>query len=169
MHVIFAIWLLLPSSAQSQHLAAADLADLTVETAQDNLTAARFAAERYRVDPYLVLFLAWHESRFHSNNVTPEPRGLVSCGVMTPVPMAACEPASLYEQYAAGARHVAGWFAACHGRARCALRGVAGGYRLLRACERGPVWRRHGRREDLCAVDSALLYGAERLRRAIAP
>ena len=163
--------------------------DLTSETARQHMTAAWTASliagplEAYPeavVDPYLLLYIAWHESRFRPGTVTREPRGKVSCGVMTPVPSRRCHRASLVEQYVAGAAHLRGWYDACLAKSvsahmdsglhdRCALLGYAGGFALIRACaHRGHMWRRRGaRRVDLCATADLYRSGADDLRDAV--
>lgn len=99
-------------------------------------------------DPTLLLTIAWHESRWTSNVVSPEPGKRVSCGAMTPMPVARCRDAPLLEQYLSGARHLRTWMDVCEGAMPCALRGYAGGFSLIYLCAREPghagcdVWLR---------------------------
>jgi len=145
-----------------------DHTDLTPTSAAAHLTAARSAANATKVDPYLLLYIAWHESRFNPRERTPESGGRESCGVMTPFPRARCARRSLADQYLIGAKHLRGWFDACRGNARCALLGYAGGYRLIRACRRGPMRRRRGRNViDLCDTAWLYLHGAREIRHTV--
>jgi soluble lytic murein transglycosylase-like protein len=110
---------------------------LTAEAAASHLAAATLAGELFSIDPTLLLSIAWHESRYAPDARTREPRGRWSCGVMTPVPHA--EPCSAAELtmvggYLAGAAHLGHWMRTCGGNETCALRGYAGGYRLIEKC-----------------------------------
>lgn len=155
--------------AEARALRSWDPVDLTDASAAAHLAAARSAAVAEGVDPYLLLYIAWHESRFNPRERTPESGGRESCGVMTPFPRARCARRPLVGQYLAGAKHLRGWFDACRGNARCALLGYAGGYRLIRACRRGPMRRRRGRAVvDLCDTAWLYLHGAREIRRAVA-
>lgn len=101
----------------------------------DHVAAAQVAGWLAGVRPALLLAFAWHESRFTPDYVQPEARGNVSCGVMTPEPIAPpCPRQTLVEQYLAGATHIRVWLAAARGDERLALLGVAGGYHLIAAC-----------------------------------
>lgn len=165
-------------SSEARALASWDRVDLTDAAAAANLAAARAAGTAEGVDPYLLLYIAWHESRFNPRERTPESGGRESCGVMTPFPRAHCTRRSLDAQYLVGAEHLRGWFDACrgnarrdnarHSNARCALLGYAGGYRLIYACRRGPMRRRRGHETiDLCDTPWLFLYGADEIRRAV--
>lgn len=117
---------------------------LTVHTAWDHMIAARAAGQLYQVDPNLLLSIAHHESRYQHTEVTAEPGGKVSCGVMTPEPthdkgLCRSATASVIAGYLSGARHLRGWLSACRGNVRCALLGYAGGYFLIAACSREHV------------------------------
>lgn len=127
---------------------------LTTETAEVHLVSARVAARRYRLDPDLLLSIAHHESRYVVDTVTPEIGGKVSCGVMTPYPVdkGTCpsEESKLQDGYMAGAAHLRGWFDACKDNRYCALLGYAGGFALIFACNRGPVFRFKDHGDNLC-------------------
>jgi hypothetical protein len=110
---------------------------LTDVTALEHALAASTAARVWNVDPALLLSIAWHESRYEVTEVTPEVGGRVSCGVMTPEPVARCSREGLVDSYLRGARHLAQWLSAMHGNLRAALGGYAGGYRLLAFCADG--------------------------------
>lgn len=154
--------------AEARALASWDRVDLTPDSAAAHLAAACAAGAAEGVDPYLLLYIAWHESRFNPRERTPESGGRVSCGVMTPSPRERCPGRGLAGQYLAGAKHLRGWFDACHGNARCALLGYAGGYRLIRACRRGPMRRRRGGNViDLCDTAWLYLHGAREIRRVV--
>ena len=155
-------------SGEAHALASWDRVDLTDTSAAANLTAARTAGTAEGVDPYLLLYIAWHESRFNPRERTPESGGRESCGVMTPFPRTRCTRRSLGAQYLVGAEHLRVWLDVCHDNARCALLGYAGGYRLIRACRRGPMRRRRGRRViDICDTAWLYLHGAREIRHAV--
>jgi hypothetical protein len=104
---------------------------LTRDQAREHLGAAVVAAAVTNTDLPILLSIAWHESRYKHDVVTPEPGGRFSCGVMTPEPIRdhkACSLArsSLVESYLAGARHLKVWLRSCGGHYGCALRGYAG-------------------------------------------
>jgi hypothetical protein len=144
-------------------------APLDLEVARDHVAAARVAGAAVGVDPDLLLSIAWHESRYQADAVGPEAGGRVSCGPMTPTPVARCERATIVEGYLAGARHLREWQLATR-TTRDALLGYAGGYRMMRACAKGPVLRATGRHDDLCRVPEVFLGRAawiqlERTRR----
>lgn len=108
--------------------------------AKENILAARVAGVAYDVDPMITLSISAHESRYQARAVGPESGGMVSCGSMTPTPVASCPPgASVLDGYLAGAKHLREWIDAMHGDVRAALVGYAGGYRLIAACALGPV------------------------------
>jgi hypothetical protein len=143
--VLIALWLALfspPSEHQVDVLQATAPQYLTRETAGHHLIAARAAGASHGVPPELLLAIAWHESRYVPTTRTAEPRSLVSCGVMTPVPQGGCTAfeLTLLGGYDAGARHLRTWLDVCSGAWSCALLAYAGGGGLVRACQRGP-WR----------------------------
>ena len=188
------LWLALHSTPeQVEAFRASNPVDLTTESASANMNAAWGASliagplDEYKdtdwpvyVDPYMLLYIAWHESRYKSNTVTKEPRGKVSCGALTPVPMARCHRQTLLEQYIAGARHLKVWYDVCFHKSvsahmdsgmhdRCAVLGYAGGFSLIKVCShRGRLFRRRGgRRVDLCATADLYRGGADDLRGVI--
>jgi hypothetical protein len=113
---------------------------LTPETAIVHAQAAIIAAGVYDVPAPLLLSIAWHESRYAIETVTPLGDGSAktSCGVMTPEPtQGSCRSAtsSALAGYLAGARHLHGWITAAHGNLPTALLGYAGGWRLIRLCK----------------------------------
>lgn len=150
---------------EAQALASTDPQDLTLESARDHLAAARVAAAITATDPDVLLAIAWHESRY-TIAFTPEPGNRVSCGVMTPVPMATCHSHSLVDGYLAGARHLSDdWLPACHGHLRCALTGYAGGFGLIRHCrEDGSRYVRPG--VDACKTPEVFIWRARMIRLA---
>jgi hypothetical protein len=136
----------------------------TVDAAQ-HVAAARIAAARYHVDADLLLSIAAHESRYETHALTLEVGGKMSCGVMTPVPMATCD-GEIDELlgYDAGARHLREWLDATHNDVRQALLGYAGGYRMIAACKLGPVYRTTGLHQDLCTIADVFLWRATVIR-----
>jgi hypothetical protein len=132
---------------------------LTVETAAQHLTAARFAAAVTDTDPDLLLAIAHHEARYELNVVGPPVHGLRACGVMQHTPTASCPEASLINDYLTGARHLEEWIQAQHGDIRRALIGYAGGYALLALCDRGEAPR-------TCSIARVFQARAQRIKRA---
>lgn len=125
---------------------------LDLDQARDHLAAARIAGAVHHLPPELILAIAWRESRYQHAAVTPESAGRMSCGAMTPTPVARCVPQTLLEDYLAGAAHLRHWVNATRSL-QLGLQGYAGGYRMIRACERGPVVRVRARVEiDLCST-----------------
>lgn len=118
---------------------------VSLEQARENIAAARYAGMIYDLDPDLLLSIAAHESHYKADAVGPEPGGKVSCGSMTPIPVASCKVApTVLEGYLAGAHHLrVDWLGAVKDET-LALRGYAGGYALIRACALGPVEIRPG-------------------------
>jgi hypothetical protein len=111
---------------------------LTVETAVQNIAAARFAGALTDIDPDLLLAIAHHESRFEPTVVGPLVRGKRACGVMQQVPIKGrCPEPSLLRDYVEGAKHLATWLRAQHGDLDRALIGYAGGYALLKLYDEG--------------------------------
>jgi hypothetical protein len=126
--------------------------------AAQHLAAATLAGEAFSIDPALLLSIAWHESRYTSDARTREPRGRWSCGVMTPTPhVEPCSPEELtvFGGYLDGARHLSQWLRSCRGDQTCALRGYAGGYRLLERCREDGI---HHVREGVDACDVGTLF-----------
>lgn len=155
-----------PSSADVEALRRTAPEPISEEVAAQHLLAARIASTIYGVDSDLTLSIAAHESRYDADAVTPEIGGKVSCGAMTPVPMAKCSDRGILAGYLRGAEHLAGWMRAAHGDVHAALLGYAGGYTLLRACAAGPVLRdRRGGQVDLCGTPDVFLWRARWIRR----
>jgi hypothetical protein len=169
MHALFLVLHLLrgsPSSADVAGLQRTDPTDLTADSALEHLTAATIAGAFTGTDPNLLLSLAWHESRYQANAIGPESNHRVSCGPMTPEPVAHCTSSSLLAGYIAGARHLRTWLDAMHGNEREALLGYSGGYAFRRKCHAGPVIaHRAGRDVDLCTVVEIFEWRAEWIRR----
>ncbi len=122
---------------------------LTRDEAREHIAAARYAGAVYHVEASLLLSIAHHESRYQVHARTGEPRGLTSCGVMTPEPQHECHTTTLLDGYLAGARHLRGWFDVTR-TARDALLGYAGGFALIRACQVGPFTNARGL--DVCTI-----------------
>lgn len=122
---------------------ATDAVDVSTAEAAEHAWAAVVAADVVGGDPALLLSIAWHESRYHATERTPEVGGKVSCGVMTPEPGRSCPAATMtvLGGYLAGAEHLRGWMVACRGHEHCALLGYAGGGRLIRLCQDQPDLR----------------------------
>lgn len=152
------VWILVAlfgRDADSERLRASAPRYLDADQAVVHLWSARVAAVLADVptnDPAsLILSIAWHESRYTIGVVSTEANGRVSCGVLTPEPVARCpDQTTLVDEYLTGARHLRGWFDACRGNSRCALLGYASGYRGIRACTKGPVLRHGNHGDDLC-------------------
>lgn len=131
--LIVALLTLLGPSPSSERLRALPDVRLSSGDAVEHLWAARVAGVLEGVDPSTLLAIAWHESRFQSNNVSWETSGRHSCGAMTPEPVARCARVALVYQYLAGATHLRGWQRALGARA---LIGYAGGFALAARCRR---------------------------------
>ena len=131
---------------------------LTLEQAADHFYAARLASVIHHQDVYMILAIAEHESNFQQRAITKEVGGKVSCGVLTPIPTHSQEEcdrqtSSLLAGYLTGAEHVHVWGHAGDVRSATeALRGVGGGYILIRACREGPVLRKKPPHDDLCNI-----------------
>ncbi len=115
-------------STAPQHL-------VSVDVARPHVGAAATIATMTRTRWSALLAIAAHESNYKHDEVTPEPGGRFSCGVMTPEPLTsrrACSAAaaSLASGYLAGAMHLRVWLDTCRGNERCALRGYAGAWTL---------------------------------------
>lgn len=169
MSLLAALYLLLcnpPSHAEISALRTTAQEYLTSdESAEAHLVAARAAGAVYGVRPELLLAIAWHESRYVPSTHTPESGGRESCGVMTPTPVARCQPEwlTVLGGYDHGAEHLAMWSAFYRGRA--ALLAYAGGGGLARACAHGP--RMTPRGSDACVVAAEFLYRATIIERAL--
>ena len=120
-----------PAAADRLRLTAPDY--LSPELARTHLVSAAAAGVLTGQDPSTLLAIAYHESRY-TMATTPESGGRVSCGVMTPEPVSACQRSTLAGSYLAGARHLREWATAARGDMRIALTGYAGGWVLIRAC-----------------------------------
>lgn len=138
-------------------------APLDRSVAKQHILAAGWAQKQTGVDSDLLLSIAWHESRYDAQAVGPESGGRVSCGPMTPTPVARCAKQNIVDGYLAGARHLKEWLANTKDR-RTALLGYAGGYRMIDACSRGPVLRK-GKGDDLCRTPDVFLARAAWIRR----
>lgn len=115
---------------------------LTVETATQNIAAARFAAVLTDTDPDLLLAIAHHESRYEPTVIGPLVRGKHACGVMQHVPVTGpCPAPSLVADYLAGAQHLAEWIRVQHGNLERAMIGYCGGYALLALYDDGGAER----------------------------
>lgn len=139
--------------------------DLTYAQAAEHLRCAKVAEQVTGEDHATLLAIAWHETHFTPGYAQPEPADSVtgaareSCGVMTPEPLPApCVPATLVQQYIAGARHLAVWRAR---RGTRALDAYAGGNWLATGCQVGPVLK-NGR--DLCQFARDMRALADRIR-----
>jgi hypothetical protein len=156
----FLVWLVPPGDVDALRRTAPE--PITHELAAENLAAARVAGAVYELDADLVLSIAAHESHYESDAVTSERDGKVSCGVMTPEPIARCSKQTALGGYLAGAKHLRGWIdgpeSNCHGNLYCALLGYAGGYDLISACATGPVFRKTGHHDDLCLTPRVFLW-----------
>ena len=128
------------------------------DQAREHVAAAIVAGMVTDTEPTLLLSIAYGESRYQPDARTPEAGGRVSCGVMTPEPLARCpQRMTVTSGYLAGARHVRVWLD--HAKHETtALFGVAGGWRLIKACAHG------GRR---CYAPAMFKARAARIRRAI--
>lgn len=127
-----------PSAVEALRLSAPS--HLTVESARVHLASATVAGIVAGQDPALLLAIAYNESRY-TIAVSKESGGRVSCGVMTPEPVARCRATTLVVSYLDGANHLREWFTAARGNQRMALTGYAGGWRLIRHC--APSWTNH--------------------------
>ena len=137
---------------------------LTVDTAREHLVAARLAAVATGTDADLLLSIAWHESRYQHDAVSQEAGGRVSCGIMTPTPVARCPRGqTILGGYMAGAQHLRSWYDAT-GHQRAALLGFAGGYRAIRRCAQGPMYIRPG--VDGCKTPEVFQHRARWVRNA---
>jgi Transglycosylase SLT domain len=147
------IWLTSTSDAEALRRTAPTYLD--VNTARVHLAAARVAGEAYKVDPDLLLAIAWRESRYDVNAVTRERSTKLSCGLMmiTMPKGQPCPRASVIGGYLAGAAHLREWMKITKST-RDALLGYAGGFPMIKACANGGelVRVRAGREVDLCRL-----------------
>lgn len=149
---------------------------ISLELARDNIAAARIAAFVVFPDhPTLMmaddlLAIARRESHFQPTAKTTETGGRVSCGPMTPTPIASCAPASIVDGYIAGAIHLREWVDGTRSRYggpqySRAMLGFAGGFALIRRCDRGAVIvDRKGVKIDLCKTAERTFYWSHRIR-----
>jgi hypothetical protein len=114
--------------------------DLTTESARWHLGAAVAISIVTDTNPYSLLAIAHHESRYKPDEIMHEylydkdgkPVRWIgdSCGVMTPFDtrLRTCRPDELeiVGGYLAGAKHLAVWQRICRGDRLCALRGYSG-------------------------------------------
>lgn len=169
MTLLAALYLLLcnpPSHAEISALRTTAPEYLTSDAnAEAHLVAARAAGAVYGVRPELLLAIAWHESRYVPTTRTPESGGRESCGVMTPTPVARCQPEwlTVLGGYAHGAAHLAIWSAFYRGRAL--LLAYAGGGGLARACAHGSWLTPRG--TDACAVAEEFAYRDAVIKRGL--
>jgi hypothetical protein len=127
-------------------------ASLSSDAAAENLTAARLAGAVYKLDPDLLLAIAWRESRYQPGAIGPVVRGKRACGVMQPIMHKQCVAPRLLDGYLEGARHLREWMRATRSQ-RDALVGYAGGYAMIDRCKLGPIVRdRAGGAVDLCST-----------------
>jgi soluble lytic murein transglycosylase-like protein len=115
---------------------------LDSSSAREHLAAARIAGAAYRVDPDLLLTIAWRESRYIADASMREVSGRWSCGLMqiTMPDGVPCPRADVLAGYLAGAEHLATWSRATH-NLRDTLLGYAGGFALIRSCAAGSTAR----------------------------
>lgn len=142
------VWLTPP-----HHVAALQrTASLSSADAAANLAASRLAGAAYKLDPDLLLAIAWRESRYQPGAVGPVVRGKRACGVMQPIMRGRCVAPRLLDGYLEGARHLREWMRATRDR-HLALVGYAGGYAMIAKCKLGPLVReRAGGAVDLCST-----------------
>lgn len=144
---------------------------LTVEKAKKHLAASYIASLKYGIDQDLILSIAYYESSYRSRMVTKEPRGKVSCGVMTPIPtknMDVCRHhnSSLLNGYMAGTKHLKWWLTTCKNNKKCALLGYNGGFALINTCKAGPYYRTKGRKQiDVCKNNEVRVRRARTINR----
>jgi|GEM_PF-6018807 len=151
-HLILTLAIWLTSSSDADALRRTSPAYLDAPTAHAHLAAARVAGVVHRVDPDLLLAIAWRESRYQPAAVGPLVRGRRACGVMQPIMRERCAAPSLLDGYLEGAQHLRGWVRATRDR-HLALVGYAGGYAMIAKCKLGPIVReRAGGAVDLCSV-----------------
>lgn len=152
--LIYALAWFLTSASDADALRRTAPAYLDAPAARAHLAAARVAGAAHKLDPYLLLAIAYRESRYDPDAVTREKSGKLSCGLlMTTEPLGVpCPPPSIIGGYMAGAAHLDDWRRST-GSLHAGLLGYAGGYAMLRACGRGPVVRERGGIEvDLCST-----------------
>ena len=145
------VWLTPTSDADALRVTAPSYLD--TESARVHLAAARIAAQAYRLDPDVLLAIAWRESRYNVDAATHEASGKWSCGVMmVTMPLGRrCPSTSILDSYLGGAAHLREWRQITRTE-RDALLGYAGGHPMIAACANGGelVRMRAGREVDLC-------------------
>lgn len=166
--IVTLLCFLVGATDDSERLRASAPSYLTVDDAAEHLIAARIAARITGEDANTLLAIAWHESNYRAHYVQPEPAGYVgsvwhatrvSCGVMTPYPIASCPSRTLVEEYIDGAAHLHEW------RARVGAHALLGYAGLAGACARGPyVVQRRGVDVDLCTFEGEMLGRARVIR-----
>lgn len=159
---LFVLLRLLVTDADAEALRRTATEPVALELAAENLAAARVAGAVFGIDPDLLLSISWHEGHWRADAVTPEHDGLVSCGAMTPEPIAHCEPQTVLDGYLAGARHLRTWMNATPDL-RTGLLGYASGYRGIHACKLGPVLRSTGGHDDLCRIPDVFLWRRDQI------
>jgi len=172
LHAIRVLWALLapvdPQDAEGLRVFANNTypamdSPMTSEKAFEHFYYARVASAIYQQDVHTLLAFGKHESNFEQHAITREVGNKMSCGVTTPIPTYSkdeCErqTSSLLAGYSAGAEHLRGWYQAGDVRSQIeALRGVGGGYRLIRACREHPVYRDRAPYDDLCNIGNTFL------------
>lgn len=147
----FVVWLTPTADAEALRATAPSYLDL--DAAREHVAAARIAGEAFKLDPDLLLSIAWRESRYQVDAVTREASGKLSCGLlMVTMPRGEpCPAPRVLAGYISGAAHLREWMRATRNQ-RDALLGYAGGYPMIRACADGGelVRVRAGREVDLC-------------------
>lgn len=167
--LVFLFNSLAPSYWEAETFRSTDPSNLSWSSAADHLFAARVAGAIVRIDPELLLAIAWHESRYKDRAVTKEPGRRVSCGPMTPVPhYGRCSEneLSIMGGYLIGARHLRTWLDICRGNRWCALTAYVGGSGLVRVC----ATKGHSTnafRHDACRAAGAFLQRARYISRAM--
>jgi soluble lytic murein transglycosylase-like protein len=169
MSLLFTLLALLsPAPEDTEALRSTAPTYLTIETAREHLVAARVAADVYGVDADLLLSIAWFESRYTADVVGPVVKGKRACGVMQSIMKDGCpKNPTLSDGYLEGAKHLRDWLDASRNDLRTAILGYAGGYALIKACNKGKLMvERAGRQVDLCTVVDTRLYRMRLIQRA---
>lgn len=154
----------LKTAPTSQYMTSRDIA-------RDHIAVAFAVGLVTNTRPTQLLALAYFESDYKINAVTIEEAGKVSCGTMTPEPMARCTPTDLVSNYLVGARHLRGWLDSYPRDERTALLGYGGGFRAIKRCRVEPAhpkcsmpetrwWRERLIKEAWRVPSTALRWGA---------
>lgn len=177
LHLIIAFaFRLIVSDADARALQEVAPEPIDIELARANVAGARIAAlvvlTGYDEMPDYLLAMARRESFFRPDARTVEKNGLVSCGVMTPRPLPSCVDEGVVAGYIRGAIHLLEWVEATSDReglprlSRAQL-GYAGGWALIRRCDRGPLYvDRNGAKIDLCLTPQRTAFWADRIYQA---